>query len=141
MAYYVGKKKGPMKPSPDQKLTAFIKSLGLKNPVIIDITRENGLVVHFRNIESLMDFGFIFKFFMISVLNLGISEELVQCTLEEKDYYLYYILRVHSGKKMIFCNSINCVKRLHRLLNIVQMNAKILFAGMDQKQRLKNLEW
>ena len=135
-----GRKKGSSQLSPDQKLSAFIKSLNLKNSAIIDITKKNGTYDYDTAMWLILEIRINFWFFKISVLASGISESLVQCTLDEKDYYLFYIVKVQSGKKMVFCNSINCVKRLHRLLNILQCNAKILFADMDQKQRLKNLE-
>lgn len=109
------KKNQSVKITPEKKLFSFIDSLNMKNPAIIDITKKH-------------------------VLASGISESCIQCALDEKDYYLYYLIKVHSGKKIVFCNSVNCVKRLYRLLNVLQCNAKILFADMDQKHRLKNLD-
>lgn len=70
----------------------------------------------------------------------GIQENVVLCPMDEKDYYLYYILKMHHGKKIIFANSVGCVKRLHRLLNLLECDPKLLFADMAQNQRLKNLE-
>ncbi|XP_065205121.1 uncharacterized protein LOC135835005 [Planococcus citri] len=117
---YNKKKKGKMKNdqmkmTPEQKLKSFVKSLNLKNPAIIDITQKH-------------------------VLPSRISESCIQCPADEKDYYLHYLLKMHTGRKIVFSNSINCVRRLHRLLNVLQCNAKILFADIAQNQRLKNLE-
>lgn len=74
------------------------------------------------------------------VLASGISEQYISCSVDEKDYYLYYLLKIHSGKKIVFTNSVNCVKRLHRLLSILLCNPNTLFADMAQNQRLKNLD-
>lgn len=75
-----------------------------------------------------------------SVLPSGISEACIQCSADEKDYYLHYLVKMHTGRKIVFANSISCVRRLYRLLNVLQCNAKLLFADIAQNQRLKNLE-
>lgn len=109
----------------------------MKNPSIIDITKKNGILF---NWHRLFDYFNLLVMIFVSVLADGIHENLVLCPLDEKDYFLYYILRVHPGKKIIFANSVSCVKRLHRLLNLLECNPKLLFADMAQNQRLKNLE-
>lgn len=64
----------------------------------------------------------------------------ITCALEEKDFYLYYFLKRHPGRTLIFCNSIGCVKRLSTLLSLLECGALPLHASMAQRQRLKNLE-
>lgn len=62
------------------------------------------------------------------------------CPLDHKDYYLYYFIQKHPGRTIVFCNSIDCVKRLATLFGLLQCNPLPLHANMIQKQRLKNLE-
>lgn len=74
----------------------------------------------------------------------GIAETLTECRITcditEKDYYLFYLLKKHPGRTLIFCNSIGCVKRLANLLNLLECHPLPLHASMQQRQRLKNLE-
>lgn len=46
----------------------------------------------------------------------------------------------HPGRTIVFCNSIDCVKRLANLFGLLQCEPLPLHASMIQKQRLKNLE-
>lgn len=62
------------------------------------------------------------------------------CSIDQKDYYLYYFLRRHPGRTIVFCNSIDCVKRLTTLFGLLECAPLPLHATMIQKQRLKNLE-
>ncbi|KAL7645944.1 UNVERIFIED_CONTAM: hypothetical protein RMT77_002841 [Armadillidium vulgare] len=104
------------KVSTEMKLENFIKLIGLRTkPKIIDITRKFGTA------ESL-------------------SETKVFCEKDEKDIYLYYFLKRFPGRTLIFCNSINCVKRLSNLLATLRCQPQTLHASKQQKQRLKSLE-
>ncbi|KAB7500268.1 ATP-dependent RNA helicase DDX24 [Armadillidium nasatum] len=99
------------KVSTEMKLENFIKLIGLRTkPKIIDITRKFGTA------ESLSE------------------------TKDEKDIYLYYFLKRFPGRTLIFCNSINCVKRLSNLLATLRCQPQTLHASKQQKQRLKSLE-
>lgn len=69
-----------------------------------------------------------------------LTECKITCEFDEKDYYLYYFLRKHPGRTLIFCNSIGCVKRVTKILNLLTYNALPLHASMQQRQRLKNLD-
>jgi len=53
---------------------------------------------------------------------------------------LYYFVQRHPGRTIVFCNSIDCVKRLATLFGLLDCNPLPLHANMIQKQRLKNLE-
>lgn len=64
----------------------------------------------------------------------------IACTIDHKDYYLYYFLKRYAGRTLVFCNSIGCVKRLATLFGILDCKPLPLHASMQQKQRLKNLE-
>lgn len=66
--------------------------------------------------------------------------KLYSASLEDKDYYLYYFLRHHLGRTLIFCNSINSVRRLTSVFTLLGMHPLPLHAQMHQKQRLKHLE-
>ncbi|KAL2717010.1 ATP-dependent RNA helicase DDX24-like [Vespula squamosa] len=101
--------------TPGQKLQKIIDMLKIKNPKIVDITKETGTATN-------------------------LTECRIACTIDHKDYYLYYFLKRHSGRTLVFCNSIGCVKRLATLFNILECNPLPLHANMQQRQRLKNLE-
>ncbi|XP_043492137.1 ATP-dependent RNA helicase DDX24 [Polistes fuscatus] len=98
-----------------QKLQKIIDMLNIKNPKIVDITRETGTATN-------------------------LTESRIACTIDHKDYYLYYFLKRHSGRTLVFCNSIGCVQRLATLFSILECNPLPLHANMQQRQRLKNLE-
>ena len=40
-----------------------------------------------------------------------LTESFIKASTTEKDFYLYYFLQMHKGKTMVFCNSIDCVRR------------------------------
>lgn len=98
-----------------QKLQKIVELVGIKNPKIVDITKEAGTTS-------------------------GLTECRIVCTIDHKDYYLYYFLKRHTGRTLIFCNSIGCVKRLVTLFGILDCKPLPLHASMQQRQRLKNLE-
>lgn len=70
----------------------------------------------------------------------SLSEARIICKFEEKDFYLYYFLLVHPGRTLVFCNSIDSVRRLTSVLNLLRVKPLALHSNMIQKQRLKNLE-
>ncbi|XP_074042289.1 ATP-dependent RNA helicase DDX24 [Leptinotarsa decemlineata] len=98
-----------------QKLQKIVDILGISDPKVIDITAGKGTS------ETL-------------------TECRITCGIEEKDYYVYYFLKKHPGRTLIFCNSIGCVKRLATLLNLLDCHPLPLHASMPQRQRIKNLE-
>jgi len=69
-----------------------------------------------------------------------LSESAIQCALTEKDLYLYYFLTTHPGRTIVFCNSIDCVRRLTNLLGYLKISPLPIHAQLHQKQRLKNLD-
>ncbi|XP_012252477.2 ATP-dependent RNA helicase DDX24 [Athalia rosae] len=101
--------------TPEQKLQKVIEMLGISNPKIVDVTKKSATAT-------------------------GLTECRIACTIDHKDYYLYYLLKRHAGRTLVFCNSIGCVRRLATLLGILECNPLPLHAGMQQRQRLKNLE-
>ncbi|XP_043518935.1 ATP-dependent RNA helicase DDX24 [Frieseomelitta varia] len=101
--------------TPDQKLRKIMELVGIKNPKIIDVTKKSGTATN-------------------------LTECRIACTIEHKDYYLYYFLKRYTGRTLVFCNSIGCVKRLATLFGILDCRPLPLHASMQQRQRLKNLE-
>lgn len=101
--------------TPEQKLQQIMHLLRIKKPKIVDLTRVTGTAGN-------------------------LTECRISCTIDHKDYYLYYFLKKHSGRTLVFCNSIGCVKRLATLFAILECKPLPLHANMHQKQRLKNLE-
>ncbi|GIX94359.1 ATP-dependent RNA helicase DDX24 [Caerostris extrusa] len=47
---------------------------------------------------------------------------------------------MHPGRTLVFCNSIDCVRRLRNVLELLDCHPLPLHASMHQRQRLKNLE-
>jgi len=70
----------------------------------------------------------------------SLKELKVDCTVHDRDHYLYYFLTEYPGRTIIFVNAISSVRRLHAILRILQLPCYPLHAQMDQKQRLKNYE-
>ena len=64
----------------------------------------------------------------------------VMCTNEEKELYLVYFLLSHSGRTIIFVNSIACTRRLYSLLTLLGKEPLQLHSGKQQRQRLKFLD-
>lgn len=113
-----GKKKGQApaaRLTPAQKLASIMKTVGLTDPKIVDITDSSGVAQK-------------------------LTEAQIVCSFEEKDHYLYYFLQRHPGRTLVFCNSIEAVRRLSQLFSILGCTPWPLHAKMHQKQRLKNLE-
>ncbi|KAG8175689.1 hypothetical protein JTE90_011576 [Oedothorax gibbosus] len=98
-----------------QKIDSLVRLTGMKDPKVIDITRQTAVV------DSL-------------------TETQIMCSNEEKDSYLYYFLLMYPGRTIVFCNSIDCVRRLRTVLEYLNCHPLPLHASMQQRQRLKNLE-
>lgn len=111
----VGKKTKAQKQTSEQKIQILIDHLGISQPKIVDVTKKSGTA------DTLTECRII-------------------CDLAQKDLYLYYFLQRHPGRTIVFCNSIDCVKRLGQLFNLLNCQPRPLHAQMNQRQRLKNLE-
>ncbi|CAF0937908.1 unnamed protein product [Adineta steineri] len=110
------KQKKKKKEDNQDKLATLISAVGMNaKPKIIDLTKKFGTA------ETL-------------------TEACVNCSLEDKDLYLYYFLILYPGRTLIFTNSIDCIKRLQSILTLLKRNPLPLHAQMEQKQRLTNLE-
>lgn len=103
--------------SSEKKLQALIDYFGISQPKVIDITTQ-----------------------ITGGMAQNLTECRISCSHEQKDLYLYYFLQKHPGRTIVFCNSIDCVRRLAKLFTILNCEPRGLHAKMNQKQRLKNLE-
>lgn len=98
------------------KLRTLAKMVGMKpSAKILDVTRQHATA------ENL-------------------TECRINCELTDKDQYLYYFLQRHPGRTMVFCNSIDGVRRLRSIFDLLKCNPVDLHASMHQKQRLRNLQ-
>ncbi|KAL4705452.1 hypothetical protein ACJJTC_007024 [Scirpophaga incertulas] len=104
------------KMTPELKIKRLVAMIGITNPKVIDTTAEN-----FGTSKTLREF-------------------VIQSTKEDKDIYLYYVLRMHPGRTIVFSNSIGNVKRLAQLLTVLKCRPIPLHAFMAQRTRLRNLE-
>lgn len=105
--------------TPQQKLDALIQYFDISQPKIVDVTQTSCGVA-----------GIAKK----------ITECRISCSHEHKDLYLYYLLQKHPGRTIVFCNSIDCVRRLAKLFAILECEPQALHAKMAQRARLKSLE-
>ncbi|ODN77156.1 ATP-dependent RNA helicase MAK5 [Cryptococcus amylolentus CBS 6039] len=115
------KKRGSWKKNGKKKRSSTLEDLVEKldfrdeTPEIIDLSPEGGVVATLR-------------------------ESMIECTKDDKDLYLYYFLLRFPGRSLIFVNSIDAIRRLLPLLNLLQLPIFPLHSQLQQKQRLKNLE-
>ena len=83
----------------EQKLSELVEMIGMKERrKVVDITRKVGTA------ETL-------------------SECVLHCPTTEKDYYLYYFIKSHQGRTVVFCNSIDCVRRLANLFSLMVLRS------------------
>ncbi|GAA5904583.1 hypothetical protein JCM8208_004822 [Rhodotorula glutinis] len=117
------KRKGPKRFVPQSEaggmssLDDLLDTLDFRDaePEIIDLSPENGLVETLRECK-------------------------VECLQNEKDIYLYHFLLRYPSRTIVFLASIDGIRRLHPLLELLKVNVIPLHSGMQQRQRLKALD-
>ena len=57
-----------------------------------------------------------------------------------QDVYLYYFLLRHPGRSLVFLSSIDGIRRLMPLVELLNVQAFPLHSQLEQRQRLKNLD-
>ena len=57
-----------------------------------------------------------------------------------QDVYLYYFLLRYPGRSLVFLSSIDGIRRLMPLMELLQLKAFPLHSQLEQRQRLKNLD-
>jgi ATP-dependent RNA helicase DDX24/MAK5 len=135
--YVMKRKKKFVKPnnmSKDQLTDTFAMMFGMKNPKVFDITKNSGVA------ERVIGKTVVHTFSHVPHDICLFSESRILCSIDEKDYYLYYILLNFPGRTLVFCNSIDCVKRTVSVLTCLNVSPISLHGQMEQKHRLKNLE-
>lgn len=69
-----------------------------------------------------------------------LTEARLPCTSQDKDLYLYYILRQFAGRTLVFANSKDCIRRLSSVFALLNCQPLVLHSDMQQRHRLKNLD-
>lgn len=76
-----------------------------------------------------------------SILPEKLEESFIECSEEDKDAYLYYILSVHGqGRTIIFCTSIAALRHISSILRILGINVLTNHAQMQQRARMKAVD-
>ncbi|RLM74710.1 DEAD-box ATP-dependent RNA helicase 13 [Panicum miliaceum] len=76
-----------------------------------------------------------------SILPEKLEESFIECSEEDKDAYLYYILSVHGqGRTIIFCTSIAALRHISSVLRILGINVLTNHAQMQQRARMKAVD-
>ena len=57
-----------------------------------------------------------------------------------QDAYLYYFLLRYPGRSLVFLSSIDGIRRLLPLMELLELKAFPLHSQLEQRQRLKNLD-
>ncbi|KAF7325815.1 ATP-dependent RNA helicase MAK5 [Mycena kentingensis (nom. inval.)] len=69
-----------------------------------------------------------------------LKESMIECLSADKDVYLYYFLLRYSGRSLVFLSSIDGIRRLLPLTELLNIKAFPLHSQLEQRQRLKNLD-
>ncbi|KAH8103065.1 ATP-dependent RNA helicase [Cristinia sonorae] len=109
--------KGRKQTKPASTLDDLVMRLDFRDPEpeVIDLSPEGG---------------------MVSTL----KESKVDCLMGDKDAYLYYFLLRYPGRSLVFLSSIDGIRRLMPLMELLEINAFPLHSQLEQRQRLKNLD-
>ncbi|KAF8975109.1 ATP-dependent RNA helicase [Entomortierella lignicola] len=67
-------------------------------------------------------------------------EAKIDCLTTEKDLYLYYFVKKYPGRTLVFVNSIDAIRHLAPMMQLLGIEALGMHAQMQQRQRLKNLD-
>ncbi|KIK56881.1 hypothetical protein GYMLUDRAFT_46776 [Collybiopsis luxurians FD-317 M1] len=69
-----------------------------------------------------------------------LTEGKIHCLSADKDVYLYYFLLRYPGRSLVFLSSIDGIRRLLPLTELLNIKAFPLHSQLEQRQRLKNLD-
>ncbi|KAF8268903.1 ATP-dependent RNA helicase, partial [Lactarius quietus] len=107
-----GKSNGPASTLDDLLLRLDFRD---SEPEIIDISPEGGAVS-------------------------TLKESRIECLAADKDVHLYYFLLRYPGRTLVFLSSIDGIRRLTPLLELLGLPTFPLHSQLEQRQRLKNLD-
>ena len=92
--------------SKEEKLSELMEAVGVKERrKVVDITRKVGTA------ETL-------------------SESVIHFALTDKDFFLYYFVKSHPGRTIVYCNSIDCVRRLTNQFSLLDVTPLPLHAQL-----------
>ncbi|KAF9982781.1 ATP-dependent RNA helicase [Modicella reniformis] len=74
------------------------------------------------------------------IVTSNLLEAKIDCLTEEKDLYLYYVAKKYPGRTLVFVNSIDALRHLVPMMQLLGVDALGMHAQMQQRQRLKNLD-
>ncbi|KAG9104867.1 ATP-dependent RNA helicase [Ceratobasidium sp. 370] len=69
-----------------------------------------------------------------------LKESRIECVSGDKDFYLYYFLLRFPGRSLVFVGSIDGIRRITPIMELLQLKAFPLHSQLQQRQRLKNLD-
>lgn len=69
-----------------------------------------------------------------------LQEGRINCLSTDKDVYLYYFFLRYPGRSLVFLSSIDGIRRLLPLMELLNVKAFPLHSQLEQRQRLKNLD-
>ncbi|KAI0701340.1 P-loop containing nucleoside triphosphate hydrolase protein [Cytidiella melzeri] len=71
-----------------------------------------------------------------------LKESKIDCLVTDKhqDAFLYYFLLRYPGRTLVFLSSIDGIRRLIPLMELLEVKAFPLHSQLEQRQRLKNLD-
>ncbi|KAG8760841.1 ATP-dependent RNA helicase [Ceratobasidium sp. 428] len=69
-----------------------------------------------------------------------LKESRIECVSGDKDFYLYYFLLRYPGRSLVFVGSIDGIRRITPIMELLQLKAFPLHSQLQQRQRLKNLD-
>ncbi|KAG9126621.1 ATP-dependent RNA helicase [Ceratobasidium sp. 392] len=69
-----------------------------------------------------------------------LKESRLECVSGDKDFYLYYFLLRYPGRSLVFVASIDGIRRITPIMELLQLKVFPLHSQLQQRQRLKNLD-
>lgn len=103
-----------------------------EKPCVIDISPEGGLVATLR--ESIIECLNTDK---VSGSRSALYSRML---MVQQDLYLYYFLLRYPGRSLVFVGSIDGIRRITPLFELLKVPVYPLHSQLQQKQRLKNLD-
>ncbi|KAJ2915512.1 hypothetical protein MD484_g4910, partial [Candolleomyces efflorescens] len=69
----------------------------------------------------------------------SLQEGRINCLTSDKDVYLYYFFLRYPGRSLVFLSSIDGIRRLLPLLELLEIKAFPLHSQLEQRQRFKSI--
>jgi ATP-dependent RNA helicase DDX24/MAK5 len=120
------------------------------NPIIIDVTGHNLAKVeaankkeknkNINNDDDEEDEDYDKTEELLATLPKGLEQFQVSVPTDDKDMMTYHCLIKHSGRTLLFVNSIKTARRVDGLLRALGLNCRTIHAQLQQRQRLRALE-